>query len=145
MEWQKPHACLDRKNLLHPSTPAELKHELQKWSGDEITIKHRIHEPTIFKQSSTLNNSQRSSAGVKARRALALEKDILNLRSEWIQQKINPNIRKKIEQVARKTVRLATKVKEPNTFEQKHKKIDGKILTWTPRTAWVQTKGRQPR
>ena len=124
---------LDRINLLHPSTPAELKHELQKGSGDEITIK-----PTIVKQSSTLDNPQRSSA-------LALEKEKLNLRSKGIQQKINPNIRKKIEQVARKTVRLATKVKEPNIFEQKHKKIDGKILTYTPRTAWVQTKGRQPR
>ena len=47
--------------------------------------------------------------------------------------------------MARKTIRLATKVKNPKTFEQKYKTIDGKILTYTPHTAWVQTFGKQPR
>ena len=47
--------------------------------------------------------------------------------------------------MARKTIRLATKVKNPKTFEQKYKTIDGKILTYTPHTAWVQSFGKQPR
>ena len=37
--------------------------------------------------------------------------------------------------MARKTNRLATKEKNPKTFEQKYKTIDGKILIYTPHTA----------
>ena len=44
-----------------------------------------------------------------------------------------------------KKTRLATKVKDPKTFEQKCKSIDGKILTYTPHLAWVQTFGKQPK
>ena len=35
--------------------------------------------------------------------------------------------------------------KNPKTFEQKCKTIDRRILTYKPHTAWVQTKGKQPR
>ena len=55
----------DRKNLLHPPNPPEVMHDLQKWSEDEITIKHRIPEPTIVKQPSTLDNPQQSSADIE--------------------------------------------------------------------------------
>ena len=120
LNWENTkHACLDRKSLLHHSIPSEIRHELQKWSEDEITFKHGILEPTFVKQFSTLDDPQRSSAAVKTRRALALEKEKLNLRSKGIQQQINPCKRKKFEKIARKTVRLATKVKEPSTFETK--------------------------
>ena len=47
--------------------------------------------------------------------------------------------------MARKTIRIATKVKNPKTFEQNYKTVDGKILTYTPHTSWVQTFGKQPR
>ena len=47
--------------------------------------------------------------------------------------------------MARKTIRLGTKVKNPKTFDQKNKSIDGKILTYTPHTALVQNFGKQPR
>ena len=40
---------------------------------------------------------------------------------------------------------MTTKLKDPKTFEQKHKTIDGKILRITPHTAWVQTNRKQPR
>ena len=36
-------------------------------------------------------------------------------------------------------------MKDPKTFDQKYKTIDGRILTYTPHTAWVQTKGKQSR
>ena len=62
-----------------------------------------------------------------------------------MQQTVDKNIEKRIEQVARKTILLATKVKNPKTFEQKFKSIYGKILTYTPHTAWVQTFGKQSR
>ena len=57
---------------------------------------------------------------------------------------MDTNIKKHIQQVARKTVRLATKVKDTKTFEQKKKRKDGRISTYTPHIAWVQTKGKQP-
>ena len=47
--------------------------------------------------------------------------------------------------MARKTIRIAAKVKNPKTFEQKYKTIDGKILTYTPDIVWVQSFGKQPR
>ena len=40
---------------------------------------------------------------------------------------------------------MATKVKDPKTFEQKYKTTDGRKLIYTPHTAWVQKKGQQPR
>ena len=40
---------------------------------------------------------------------------------------------------------MATKKKDPETFEQKFNTIDGKILTHTPNTAWAQAFGKQPR
>ena len=52
---------------------------------------------------------------------------------------------KKIKQVSRKAIKLATKVKDPKTFEQKYKTVDEKLLTNTPNTAWVQKSGKQPR
>ena len=66
---------------------------------------------------------------MKTRKTVALEKEKLNLRYKMIQQQTDPTIKKKVEQVARKIIRLATKVKDPKTFEQKHKTIDGKIPT----------------
>ena len=62
-----------------------------------------------------------------------------------MQRTVDKNIQKRIEQVARKTIWLATKVQNSKTFEQKYKTIDGKILTLSPHTAWVQSFGKQPR
>ena len=60
-------------------------------------------------------------------------------------QQNDTNIKKKIEQVARKTIRQAIKTKDPKTFQQKYKTIDGRLLTHIPHTAWAQTKGKKPR
>ena len=33
LNWENAkHACLDRKNLMHPSSPAEILYDLQNWS-----------------------------------------------------------------------------------------------------------------
>ena len=40
-------------------------------------------------------------------------------------------------QVARKTIRVATKVEDLKTFEQKYKTINDEFLTYTPHTAWL--------
>ena len=48
-------------------------------------------------------------------KVIELAKDKLNLRYKGIQTTIDPHTKKKIEQVARKTIRIATKVKSPKT------------------------------
>ena len=78
-------------------------------------------------------------------KAMEILKDKLNVSYKGIQTRIDKNTKKRIDQVARKTIIKATKVKDPRTFEQKYKTIDGKILTYTPHTAWVQTFGKHPR
>ena len=55
------------------------------------------------------------------------------------------NIKKHKKQVDGKTVRFATKVEDPKTFEQKYNTADGKILTYTPHSSSVHTMGKQPR
>ena len=148
LNWENAkHACLDWKNLIHPPIPAEIMHDLQKWSEDEVSIKHRIPEPINNKGSEAAGNCPQTSSGVKARKTLASEKENLNLRYEGVHQQTDTNIKKKIEQVARKTIEIATEVKDPKIFEQKqkYKAIDGRILTCIPYNAWVQTKGKQPR
>ena len=42
LNWEnaKP-ACLDRKNLTKPLLPAEVMHDLQRWSADEVSSNKR--------------------------------------------------------------------------------------------------------
>ena len=63
--------------------------------------------------------STKSSLGVRTNHSLAKEREDLNLRNKGTQKQMDTNIKKHIQLVARKTVRLATKVKDPKTFEQK--------------------------
>ena len=65
------HACLDRKNLMHPPIPAKTMHKLQNWSEDEVKIKKR--NPRACNQST--HSSYRQYTGVKTRRALAVEEE----------------------------------------------------------------------
>ena len=57
---------------MHPPTPAEIMHELQKSSEDEVT-KKRIQEPAISQITLATENPQPHNTGVKTGRALALE------------------------------------------------------------------------
>ena len=42
LTWEKAkHACLDRKNLTKPPLPADIMHDLQRWSEDEVTVKEK--------------------------------------------------------------------------------------------------------
>ena len=121
LNWENAkYACLDRKILTHPQI-----HDLQKWSEDELCIKRRISEPIVAENTGIVDNRPHITTGVKTRKAVALEKR-LYLRYKGIQQQTDPIIKKKVEQVARKTIRLATKVKDPKIFEQKNKRLMGK-------------------
>ena len=46
LNWESAkHACLDKKNLTKPPLPAEIMHDLQRWSEDEVCIKRRDSKP----------------------------------------------------------------------------------------------------
>ena len=75
LNWENAkHNYLDRKNLIHPPIPSQIMHDLQNWSEDEVSMKHKIPEPTIAKNSEAADNRPQTSTGVKTRRTLALEK-----------------------------------------------------------------------
>ena len=40
LNWESAkHECLDRKNLTKPPLPAEVMHDLERWSEDEVQIR----------------------------------------------------------------------------------------------------------
>ena len=146
LNWENAkHACLDRNNLKKSPFPAEIMHDLHRWSEDKVCIKEKGKtSPQMPKKlhKSFSSTQQKTGAGSKV---IELAKDKLNVRYKGVQRQINAHTTKCIEQVARKTIKIATKVKNPKTFEQKYKTIDGKFLTYTPHTTWVQIFGKQSR
>ena len=139
LNWKSAkHACLDRKNLTKPPLPAELMHDLKRWSEDEFKINKSEPKLQMLRYLTNTDLPTQKDTGAKSK-AIETVKDKLDVRYNGIQTTVDKNTKKRIDQVARKTVRTATKVKDPRTVEQKHKTIDGKIVSHTPHTAWVQT------
>ena len=138
------HACLDRRNFTKLPLPAEVMHDLQRWSEDELSIKrdHKLQMPRDLTNSDVTTQQKDTGANSKT---IEIVKDKLNVRYKKLQTTVDKNTKKRIDQVARKTKRIATKLKNTRFFEQNYKTIDGKKLTYTPHTAWVQTFGKQPR
>ena len=60
-------------------------------------------------------------------KSIKLAQNKLNIRYKGIQRTKYKNKKKRIDQLARKTIILGTKVKDPKTFEQKYKTIEWKI------------------
>ena len=54
---------------------------------------------------------------MRTRFSLPREKDALKVKLKGTQAQEDPTTKKKTQQVAKKTKRLAMKLKEPNTFE----------------------------
>ena len=65
-------------------------------------------------------SSTHQVTGAKSKKTIELIKNKLNVRYKGVQVTVDKNTEKRIDQVARKTIRLATKVNDP-TFEQKYK------------------------
>ena len=135
-DWENTkHAFLDRKNLTKPPLPAEIMHDLQRWSEDEVLVREKGKtSPQMPKKLQKANSptQQKIGAGPKV---IELAKNKLNVTYKGIQKTIAAHTRKHIEQLARKTIRIATKVKNPKTFGQRYKTVDGKILAFTPHAA----------
>ena len=69
LNWENAkHACLDRKNLTKPPLPAEVTHELQRWSEYEVSINKRDQKPLMPRD---LTNSgvtkQQKDTGAKSK------------------------------------------------------------------------------
>ena len=121
-------------------------HDLQHWKEDEVSIKKQKPLPktahhTLPRKLQNAYSPKQQETGATSK-SIELAKNKLNVRCKGIQKTINKNTEKRRDQVARKIIRLATKVKNPKTFEQKYKTVEGKILTLTPHTAWVQIFGK---
>ena len=124
-------------------------HDLKRWSEDEVQIQNKgsPHKVTLKSLPRTLTNTHSPTQPETGAQSSSIElaKNKLNIGYKGVQETIDKSFEKRIKQVARKTIRLATKVKNSKTLEQKFKSIEGNILTYTPHTAWVQTFGKQPR
>ena len=119
-------------------------HDLQRWSEDEVSIKKEELKPQMPRNLTNTNSPTQQTTGAKSK-VIEIVNDRLNVRYKGVQTTVDKNTKKRIDQVSQKTIGLATKFKDPKRFEQKYKTIDGKILTFIPHTAWVQTFGKQPR
>ena len=101
--------------------------DLQRWSDDKVSIKRRTPLPANLQIK--IKSPPQQAWGAKTRRAIDIIKDELNVRYQGVHAPVDKSTKKTLEQTARKTVQIATKVKYPKTFEQKYKTVDGKTLT----------------
>ena len=109
--------------MTKPQLPAEVRHDLQRWSEDEVCIKKKNVRSNILKNIENTNSPTQLTSGAKSK-VIDIAKDKLKVRYNGVQTTVNKKKEKRIEQIARKTIRIATKAKDPKTFEQKNKTID---------------------
>ena len=90
---------------------------MQQLPEDEASINQRqqLHwKPTAADKTSKL------TTGAKHKRNVEINIDkLINNMYIGIQTSIDKNINKRLEQVARKTIRVATKLKDPKTLQKK--------------------------
>ena len=69
LNWENAkHACLDRKNLTKPPLPAEVTHELLRWSEDEVSINKRDQKPLMPRDlTNTGVTKQQKDTGAKSK------------------------------------------------------------------------------
>ena len=94
------------------------------------------------KETLTPKQTAQQKTGVRTRQTLFKERE----KFQMIQVDTTPGRckhQKQTDEVARRKVRVAIKVKEQK-HRTKTKTTNGKILIFTPHTAWVQTLGKQP-
>ena len=104
--------------------------DLQRWLEDEVSINKRESKLQMSRNLKNTTFPTQQDTGAKSK-AIEIVKDELNVRYKGIQTTIDKNTEKRIDQVARKIIRIATKFEDPRPFEQKYQTIDGKILTYT--------------
>ena len=91
-------------------------HDLQRWSKDEVNINKRELKLQMPRNMTKSDLPTQKDTGAKSK-AIESVKDKINVRYKAIQPTVDKNMKNRIDQVAGKTVRIATKVKDPRTFE----------------------------
>ena len=116
LNWENAkHACLDRKNLTKPPLPVEVMHDLQRWSEDQVNINKRDQKPHMPRDFTNADlTTQQKDTGAKSK-AIEIVKDSLNVKYKGLQATVDKNTKQRIDQVARKTIRIATKLKDLRT------------------------------
>ena len=121
LNWESTkHAWLDRKNLTKPPLPAERLHDLQRWSKNEVFMRRQETKlnPQMPKTLQIAKSPPQQHTGANSK-VTETNKDRLNVRYKRVQATIDKSTKKRINQVARKTIRLATKVKDPKKIRTK--------------------------
>ena len=77
---------------------------------DEVSVNRRSQLPTDIQGTSKLPTQQ--TPGAQSRKSMEIIKDKLNSRYKRIQKTIDENTTKRLDQVSRKTIRVATKVED---------------------------------
>ena len=91
-------------------------HDLERWSEDEVQNRKKVTQQKVPHKATprTLENKHSSpqpETGAYTE-AIELAKNKPNVRYKGVQGTVDKNIKKRLEQVARKTIRIATKVKK---------------------------------
>ena len=69
--WENAkHACLNRKNLTKPPLPAEIMHDLQQWSEDEVSVNRRSQMTT--KAPGTSKTTTQLTPGAQSRKIIEI-------------------------------------------------------------------------
>ena len=72
--------CSDRNNLTKAPVPAEIMHDLQRWSEDEVLFKRRTNLPTTLQLAKTSPpQQQQQTSGAKTIGGIDINKDKLNV------------------------------------------------------------------
>ena len=84
LNWESAkHACLDRKDLPKPPVPAEVMHDLKRWSEDEVQIQKKGSPPKVTHKSLpwTLTNTHSTTQPETSAhsRTIELAKNKLNI------------------------------------------------------------------
>ena len=68
LNWESAkYACLDRKNLTKSPLPAEVMHDLQRWSEDEVSIKNREPKPQMPRNLTITDSPTQQHTGAKSK------------------------------------------------------------------------------
>ena len=105
-----------------PNTPLSNMHDLRRWSEDKVQIQKKGSPPKVTQKSlpRTLTNTHsptQPETGAYSK-PIELAKNNFIIRYKGVQRTIDKNTEKRIEQVARKTIRLATKLKNSKSLNK---------------------------
>ena len=121
--WESAkHACLDKKKLTKPPLPAKIMHDLQRWSEEEVCIKHRgpkPKSPTLSKNLENTSTPTQPATGAKSKKTIEIIKDKVNARYKGVREAVDKNTKKRLDKSGAENNLLSNKGKECKNFRTK--------------------------